>query len=546
MKIVRHPPWPLLLACLLLMGCGGGDAPDGGGPSAPADAPSRGGTAVIAFPAEPDVLNPLLYASAYSGMVMVLLNDSLVEMGEDFLYAPQIAASVTRDPDGLGLTAALRPWRWSDGSPLTAADVAASFQLIRDPAVASPRYGAVARTIVSVTAVAPDTVRYRFAEARADQDAALGHVLLPARLTADLDPAAVRSWPLNESPPSCGMFRLERWEHDRNLILARNEQYAGQAPLLDRLLLRIIPDETARFLELETGGVDMMTDIPPHLAKRLEGDPRFAVARTRGRLIGMVYWNHEDPLFQDVRVRKALSLAMDRQAIVDGLLGGYGQAAAGPIPPVVWAHDPAVAPDPLDPERARALLDAAGWRDRDGDGVRERGGRPLRFEIITRKGDPVRENAVVQLRENLAAVGVDARPLVLEFATAIDRVQAGDFAAYLGVFSARLSVDPSGLLGSDGFDRWNYGRYGDARADSLMRLGVALEDREAARPVWSAFQQLMAEEQPMAFLYHPDMLVAYDRRLRDVRPHVLSPFNNVREWWIAPADRRYPAAETSR
>ena len=100
--------------------------------------------------------------------------------------------------------------------------------------------------------------------------------------------------------------------------------------------------------------------------------------------------------------------------------------------------------------------------------------------------------------------------------------------------------------GSDGFDRWNYGRYGDARADSLMRLGVALEDREAARPVWSAFQRLMADEQPMAFLYHPDMLVAYDRRLRDVRPHVLSPFNNVREWWIAPADRRYPAAETSR
>lgn len=531
---------PLLLLLALLAGCG--DAGSGRRDAASGAEPVPGGTAVIAFPAEPDVLNPLLYTSAYSGMVMVLLNDGLMEMGEDFRYAPRIAEAAFFSPDSLTVTAPLRPWRWEDGSALTAADVVSSFELIRDPRVASPRYGAAVRNITAVEAVAPDTVRYRFAVRRADQISALGHVLLPAALTAGLDPAEVRAWPLNQSPPSCGMFRLETWVHDRHLVLHRNETYDGPRPLLDRLLLRIIPDETARFLELETGGVDVMADVPPHLARRLEGDPGFVVARTAGRLVGMVYWNHEDPLFADVRVRKALSLAMDRGAIVEGLLGGYGRAAAGPIPPAVWAHDPDVAPDPFDPERAREMLAAAGWRDADGDGVRERDGRPFRFEMITRKGDPVRENAVVILRENLAAVGVDVRPQVMEFSTAIDRVRAGRFAAYLGVFSARLSVDPSGLLGSDGFDRWNYGRYSDARADSLMRLGVSLSDREAARPVWSAFQRLMAERQPMAFLYHPDVLVASSTRLRDVRPHVLSPYNNVRDWWIAPEDRRFGAA----
>lgn len=531
---------PLLFMLVLLSGCG--DADPDRRDAGDAAAPVPGGTAVIAFPAEPDVLNPLLYASAYSGMIMVLLNDGLMEMGEDFRYAPQIAETVIFSPDSLTVTVPLRPWRWEDGSALTAADVASSFELIRDPRVASPRYDAALRNVAWVAAVSPDTVRYGFASRRADQLSALGHVLLPAARTAALDPAHVRNWPLNQAPPSCGMFRLEAWKHDRHLVLARNEAYGGRKPLLDRLLLRIIPDETTRFLELETGGVDVMADVPPHLARRLEGDPRFDVARTAGRLIGMVYWNHEDPLFADVRVRKALSLAMDRDAVVKGLLGGYGRPAAGPIPPAVWAHDPDVAPDPYDPERARELLEAAGWRDADGDGVRERGGRPFRFEMITRKGDPVRENAVVILRENLAAVGVDVRPQVMEFSTAIDRVRAGRFAAYLGVFSARLSVDPSGLLGSDGFDRWNYGRYSDARADSLMRLGLSLADREAARPVWSAFQRLMAEEQPMAFLYHPDVLVASSTRLRNVRPHVLSPYNNVREWWIAPEDRRYDAA----
>lgn len=526
---------PLLAACLL--GCGR----DGGGDAAAVDAaaPVPGGTAIIAFPAEPDVLNPLLYTSAYSGMIMVMLNDGLVEMGEDFTYAPRIAETLLYSPDSLLVTVPLRPWRWSDGSPLTARDVTASFDLIRDPRVASPRLGNALRNVIEVAAAGPDTVRYRFRERSADQVSALLHVLLPADAVADLDPAAVTQWELNTSPPSCGMFRLESWEHDRHLILARNEAYAGRPPLLDRLLLRIIPDETTRFLELETGGVDLMADVPPHLAQRLADRPGFTVSRTEGRLIGMVYWNHEDPLFGETSVRKALSLAMDRDAIVDGLLGGFGRAAAGPIPPAVWAYDPTLAPDPLDPARARALLDAAGWRDSDGDGVRERDGRPFRFEMITRKGDPVRENAVVILRENLRAVGVDMRPRVLEFSTAIDLVREGRFAAYLGVFSARLAVDPSGLLGSDAFDRWNYGHYADARADSLMRRGMALDDRAAARPVWHEFQRLMAAEQPMAFLYHPDVLVAAGARLRDVRPHVLSPYNNVGEWWIAPADRRY-------
>ncbi len=501
--------------------------------------PAGGGTAVIAFPADPDVLNPLIFKSAYTGQILVLSIDSLMEMGEDFEYFPRVARTVAFSSDSLEVTVALREWHWSDGTLLTSTDVVCSYELFMDKRIASPRAGGRLANVRRVEAVAADTVKYYFHKRRADQIATLGHYLLQAAKVADLDPATVTSWDMNESPSSNGMFRITEWEHDHHLILERNHHYNGPAPLLDRLLLRIIPDELTRFVELETGGVDVMTSVPPHLARRLADRDDFGVARTAGRLTGMVYWNHESPLFQQREVRRALSLAMDRTAIVDGLLGGFGQVAAGPLPPVVWAYDSSVAPDQHDPDQARDLLERAGWVDGDGDGVRERDGVPFRFTMITRKGDPVRENVIVLLRQNLQAVGVEMTIRILEFATAIDQVHDGHFDAYLGVFSARLSVDPSDLLGSDSFDRYNYGHYANAKADSLMNLALSISDRASSLPIWSAFQQLMADDQPMAFLYHPDELIAYHTRVQNIQPHVLSPFQNIREWWIAAEDRQY-------
>ena len=494
---------------------------------------------MIAFPADPDVLNPLIYKSAYTGQILVLSIDSLMEMGEDFKYFPRVAKSVTFSPDSLEVTVALREWRWSDGSLLTATDVVRSYELFMDKRIASPRAGGRLSNVCRVEAIASDTVKYYFHKHRADQIATLGHYLLQSSEIADLDPAQVTSWEMNDSPASNGMFQITEWEHDHHLILERNPHYSGSAPLLDRLLLRIIPDELTRFVELETGGVDVMTNVPHHLAQRLAGHDDFGVARTSGRLTGMVYWNHESPLFQQREVRKALSLAMDRPAIVKGLLGGFGQIAAGPLPPVVWAYDASVAADKHDPEKARTLLTQAGWVDTDGDGVREQNGVPFRFTMITRKGDPIRENTIVLLRQNLQAIGVDMTIRILEFTTAIDHVRDGNFDAYLGVFSARLSVDPSDLLGSDSFDRYNYGHYANTEADSLMTLALGLSDRDSSLPVWSAFQQLMADDQPMAFLYHPDELIAYRSRVKNIQPHVLSPFQNIREWWIAEEDRQY-------
>jgi len=528
------------LLLLTLSGCGNDDRNKAAETGA---SPVPGGTVVLTMGAEPDVLNPLIHTSAQAGQLIVLMSDGLVEMGEDFVYHPHIAESLTISPDSLSITVAMKRWAWSDGTPLTSVDVVRSFDLFVDPLVASPRAGGRLSNVERVVAVDESTVRYDFREQRADQVATLGHAILPAHVVATLDPADVRSWPMNSSPLSNGMFRLESWERGRHMVLVRNDTYVGRQPQVDRILVRFIPDETARLVELEMGKIDVVDNIPPHQAARLEALEGLHVATSAGRLMGMIYWNHEVELFSDRRVRKALSLAMDRSAFVDGLLSGYGSAAAGPLPPVLWAHNPDIEPDPFDAEQARTMLASAGWVDENGDGIRERDGRSLRFTLLTRKGDPVRENGAVVIRENLRAVGVEVTTRVLEFSTVIDHVRRGDFEAYLGVFSARLAVDPSGLLGSGSFDRWNYGHYASATADSLMDLALSLTDRNEALPVWSAFQQHCAEDQPMAFLYYPHDVVAHTTRIEGLRPHVLSPYQTIADWWIPTQGRLYTDAD---
>jgi peptide/nickel transport system substrate-binding protein len=524
----------LSLLCVVLYGCTGDEAVR----EAATDT-QAGGTAVIAFAEDPDVLNPLIYQSASSGQILVLLHEGLVEMGEDLYYHPHIAREWRFSPDSLTITVPLRPWRWSDGRPVTAHDAAEAFSLYMDPLVASPRSGSRLANIASVTPLDSQTIEYVFHTRRADQVPALGHFLFPAHRTRGLDRARVAEWPLNDTPISTGPYVLERWDRGRDLVLRRNDAYPDSTSRLDRLVFRIIPDKTAAVVELETGGVDFVEDIPVNHARRLADNEAVVLETLDSRLVGQIYWNLELPLFADRRVRKAMSHAIDRSVFIDGLLGGYGSPAVGPLPPALWAFDVTLMPDAYDPDLARALLAEAGWTDTDGDGILDRDGKPFAFELTTRKGDPVRENGAQVIRENLRRVGIDVRTRIMEFTSLISRVRVGNFEAYLGVFSARLSVDPSALYASDAFDRFNYGHYASAVADSLLETALALTDRASAKPVWDAFQRHVAADSPLCYLYYPKLIIGHNRRLRNVKPHILSPYQNVTEWWIPAADRKY-------
>jgi peptide/nickel transport system substrate-binding protein len=538
MRTGRFLSGSLLLAIVggaLLGGCGERKPPPAEGDAL---APSAGGTAVVAIADEPDVLNSLVRTSAVAGMVLSLVQAGLAEMGEDLRWEPMIAERWDVSPDSLAIIYQLRPWRWEDGEPLTAEDVVLSCELIRDPLVGSPRADLL-RSIASCTALDSTTVRYTFTAPQADPVQATSHSLLPAHRVRDLDRGAVSSWPLNRAPLASGPFRLTAWEPGRQLVLEPNPAFPLQPPWLTRVVLRILPDETARILALETGEVDLVADIPAATARRLAGQQHIALHEVDGRVFGFVMWNLRRDALRDPAVRRGLSLAIDRERLVTDLLGGFGEPAASYLPPVLWNHHPGLAADPFRPDSTRTLLAAAGWRDDDGDGIRERAGRPLRLGVIYRGGDAQRDNAAALVRQNLRAVGVDAELRSLELATALEFLRDGRFDAFLGEFQANLYADPSPLVASGATDRFNFGGYANARVDSLLAAALAETDRERSLPLWYALQEELATDQPAAILYYLRQIVAVNARLRDVRPHVLGPLNNIAEWWIAPADRRW-------
>jgi peptide/nickel transport system substrate-binding protein len=526
----------LALAGVLAAGCGK-DRPGGQGAVAGGGEPVQGGTAIVALAADPDVLNPLLSDSAIAGLVNAELYDGLTDMAEDLTYQPRLARNWDVSPDGLSITYHLKPWAWSDGAPLTARDVAMSLDLFKDERTGSTRrslYG----DVVGAEAVDDSTVRYTFARVVRDPVQATWHQVLPWHVLQGLDPSSAGTWPINRSPLSSGAFKLESWAHNRDLTLVRNAAYPGPPARLDRVVFRVLPDEAVRLLALETGEVDIADGISSSAAKRLEARGDLRLVDCGGRRLYYLVWNCLDPNFTDAATRRALSLAIDRERLVSALADGFGKPAASPIAPALWNHDRELRPDACDVAGARRLLASAGWRDEDGDGVLERAGRELRFEILTKGGDPVREQGGVVLRENLAAVGAAVEVRAMEQVAGLARVRAGDFDAYLGLFIANLYGNPAPSVRSTATGEFNFGHYANATVDSLLDVALGERDRSRALPVWKTLQATLAADPPAAYLFYPDNLVAVNRRLRDVRPHMLSPVNNLDEWWIAPGDRR--------
>ena len=232
-------------------------------------------------------------------------------------------------------------------------------------------------------------------------------------------------WPKTtflDAPVTSGPFRLVRYERGTLIELARNpDSLMAPRPFLDSVVFRIIPEESTLLNELRSGGIDVMENVPAAEVKQLESDPRLRVVRVPDLSYTFVCWNTKRPVFADARVRRALTMAIDRDAIVEGLLEGSGRVAAGPIPSLLWAHDRELRPLPYDVEQARELLAAAGW-GKD---------KPLRFELETSQESGLRTKVAEMIAAQLRQVGVEATLRPLEFGAFVEKHERHDFDAFV-------------------------------------------------------------------------------------------------------------------
>jgi len=514
-------------------------------PAPVSSSPVRGGTAVIGTTADIAGVNDLLSATTViTGDVLYrMLFLHLFEEQPDFnehppTFAPRLAESSEWSADRLLLTVRLRSdVVWSDGVPVTAEDVRWTWQAQVNPDVAWD-YAFVKEAITDVEIVDSHTVRVHFKNAYFSQMADLNEgVILPKHAWSALPFKEWRTRPewFQEHLVSDGPFVLTRWTPQQELVLDRNPRYFEKdLPRLDSVVFRVIPDRANQLAQLRVGSLDYVEQLPPPRATEVRSWPNARLLSYWTRQYGFVEWNVARPLFSDPEVRRALTQAIDRQAIVDTLWQGFGKVSDSPILSTLWAHDPALKPWPFAPDEAKRSLAAKGWSDSDGDGVLDKNGERFSFELMTNAGNEIRRDAALMIQEQLRRIGVEVRPVTIETNAMITQLGRHEFDASILSYSIDTSLDISYAFHSNSIkDGSNYGAYSNPEIDHLLdEFRLQTDPREAMARLVRA-QQILHAEQPYTFLWEAQRLDAASARLQDPRPNALSAYFHIREWWLS-------------
>ncbi|MFG3690336.1 ABC transporter substrate-binding protein [Micromonospora sp. NPDC047740] len=510
----------LTAAVLVAAGCSS--------PATPTDAARGAGTLVVATSGEPDTLNPVLNYGVDGGS---LIFDGLVSRDARNQLVPALARELpTVSADGKTVTAKLRdPVLFHDGSPLTAQDVVFTYQAVLDPKVDSTLRSDL-DMLASVAAPDPSTVVFtlKYAYAPFLQRLALG--IVPAKAFAGQD---VNTAEFNRKPVGTGPYRVTSWTPGDRLVLAANEKYWGGKPGNSGVVVAFVADDNVRAQRMRAGEFDA-TELAPKLAAGFDKQGGYRVQRVptadyRGVMLPM-----GNPVTGDVAVRRALNAAVDRQAMVTGVLGGAGKPAFGPVPPSSEFAEPSIAGKAsADLAAATAALDAAGWKPGP-DGVRVKGGRQAAFTLMYPATDSLRKELALAVTADAKKVGIKVTPEGLTWDAMTPRMKTDALVMGYGT-----PYDPDFVsyklfrseFAGQGF--FNPGSYKSPITDAALQAGRDDADPAARTAAYATFQKQLAADVPWVFLTYLQHTYVVKDTVAGVTPRVEPHEHDVANslWW---------------
>lgn len=496
---------------------------------------------MVAVGLDPDNANPLVAPYALSGMVIDLVQPGLVRRAvteAGLTYEPALARSWAWSEGGTTLTYQLRDdLRWDDGRPVTSADVAFSYELMKDPAVASNWLGD-ANKIAGVDTPDPHTVVYRFTERRnplLQQGYTLRGVVDKQQLEG-ADRATLRGHESARDPSASGPFRITSWKRNERLVLEPNPAApADWQPTLSAIVLKIVPEYQTRLLQLLKGDVDLLVDLELGDLATVRERPDLRVRVQQAQSMAYFGYRLDDVRFTDRKVREALTRGLDRQGLIDKLFTVDGTAHAQPCIGTVgptngaWVNTE-VQPLPFDPAAAAALLDEAGWTDTDGDGVRDKDGTPLRFALMVQNGSDQLKEMAVYAQAQWKAIGVAASIDLIDPTTFFERARNQQYDAMLWSFGNNPKVDPSIQWRSDG--QYNWFGYANPEVDRLLDEATAATDLATAQQAVREVQALVHADQPVTFLVWQDGFDVVHTRFTNTQLNTFTNFSHAWEWGV--------------
>ena len=513
-----------------------------------------GGAAVVGGIGEiPDGMNNHVSqdytASQHQSFVNLM---TLVQYDENLKPIPYLAESWEVSDDATEITFHIRgDVYWHDGELTDAYDVAYTFERAIDPETAFPNtayWTYYDQGPDGVEVIDSLTVKFRMQPHADFIDAWRSTAIMPEHLLGDVPAAMLSQHPYGTvCPVGNGPFIFVEHRQDASWTFQANPAFPdglGGRPYLDRYIYRSITEQTTLLTELSTERLDVYLGPTPDQAQAIVDSDAANLLRYPSRQYTFVGWNSRRPQLSDKRVRQALTIGTNRQEIVDALRQGYGTVANGSVPPFHWAYDPSVGRDAMayDQDRARALLVAAGWVDRDGDGVRESAdGDRLSISIKYNIGNGIRQGIAEIMQAQLAEIGVEVAPTVVEWGTLLSQISDPALRDFDGVVMGWVTdykLDDSDLFHSRKFSGV-YAFSGTLRPDidSLLDQLPLVVERTDAMPLWKQYQELLVDEQPYTFFSFPDRLDGVSKRLHGVEMDSRGEWLNIKDWWI-PADQR--------
>jgi len=447
---------------------------------------------VAAIESYPLQLDPRYATDANGVRIGNLIYNSLLRADPESRLRPELAKSLQLLDDRTYAIDLREDIKFHDGQPLTAADVKFTYESILDPNNRSPKRGNL-KLLRAIEQTGPYQLRF--------------HLFTPhspfiEQLTLGIVPADSPANPAvpTQAPPGSGPFVLQAAEPGEQITLRRNPHYWEREPPLAGIVFRIIPDALVRILEFKKGNIDLMqNDIEPDMLPWLEKNTGADIGAYPGTTFQYIGINLTHPILKNVKVRRALAYAIDRDALVRHILKGTGTVAGGVLSPFNWAYEDNVEHWPYNPERAKQLLDEAGFPDPDGDGPLPR----FRLSFKTTNID-LRQRIAEAIKEQLQRVGIELDVRSYEWAAFYSDIKKGSFhlysLAWVGILDPDIlfqifhsaSFPPAGD---------NRGHYSNPELDRLLEQGRATTSQQERRLIYARAQKILAQDLPYVPLW---------------------------------------------
>ncbi|MBN2455395.1 MAG: hypothetical protein JXB29_02480 [Sedimentisphaerales bacterium] len=473
--------------------------------------------------------------------------ESMLEYEPDaFEFRGRLAEDFSISADGLEIYFKLRnDIHFSDGEPITTDDVVFSFETITNPGVDCASYANYFRDIERYERINDKEIKFYMKKVYFLSLGFLGGIpIYPEHIYKFDDPAEFNK--LRTNPIGSGPYVFEKWDIGSGVVLNRNVNYWSRKPKIKKIIYKFITNDIAALQALQSGEVDYLRPTPDQFGEKSKDEEfkkkfyclsYWAAGNTGYFWIG---WNQKQPFFTDKRVRLAMTHLVDREAIRKHILRNPdAQIPTGPFYIYGPQSDPNIKPWPYDPERAKQLLDEAGWVDSDGDGIRDKDGVPFRFKYMISSGIFLHEHIAKLVKDEAAKVGIDVILEPYEWSIFSERVVDRNFDALSMAWGGGVESDPYQIWHSSQIEKRgsNFIGFNNPKADAIIEKARRTLDKDKRNALYHKFHRILHEEQPYTFIYTKPENRFLDRRFENVIIHKLG--IDEHEWYVPREKQKY-------